>query len=48
MTININAIVAQLYNLTEEEYAIILKGTEDDFRIKALNFHRDLAKGLIK
>ena len=44
----IDARVAYLYGLTEEEYAIILKGTEDKFRIKALNFHRDLLKGIKK
>ena len=44
----IDARVAHLYNLTEEEYAIILNDTEADFRIKALNFHRNLLKGLFK
>ncbi len=38
----IDARVARLYNLTEEEYSIILKDTEDDFRIKALNFFNNL------
>jgi hypothetical protein len=42
----IDARVAKLYDLTEDEYATVLKGTEDDFRITALNIHRDLLKGL--
>ncbi len=46
--ISIFAKIAQLYNLTEEEYSIILKDIKDDFRIKAQNSHRDLTKGLIK
>ncbi len=44
----IDARVAHLYNLTEEEYAKILEGTDDTFRIKAMNFHRDLIKGIKK
>ena len=44
----IDARVAHLYGLTEEEYAKILEGTDDTFRIKAMNFHRDLIKGIKK
>lgn len=40
----IDARVAHLYNLTEEEYAIILKDGEDDFRVKAQNFHKRFNK----
>lgn len=38
----------QLYNIAEEEYVIVLESAEEDFRIKAMNFHRDLIKGFIK
>jgi len=42
--------VAHLYNLTEEEYSLILKETScpDPFRVAALNVYRDIAKGKIK
>jgi len=42
--------VAHLYNLTEEEYALVLKETNcpDPFRVAALNIYRDIAKGKIK
>jgi len=41
----IDARVAQLYGLTEEEYLLILSETDtpDDFRTAALNAYRDLA-----
>ena len=46
----IDAHVAHLYNLTEEEYALILKETNcpDPFRVAALNVYRDIARGKIK
>lgn len=46
----IDARVAHLYNLTEEEYNLILTktNTPDPFRISALNIFRDLAKGIIQ
>ena len=42
--------VAHLYNLTEEEYSLILKETNctDLFRTAALNIYRDIARGKIK
>jgi len=42
--------VAHLYELTEEEYALILKETNcpDPFRVAALNIYRDIARGKIK
>jgi len=42
--------VAHLYNLTEEEYALVLKETNcpDPFRVAALNFYRDIARGVLK
>ena len=42
--------VAHLYNLTEEEYSLILKETNcpDPFRVAALNIYRDIAKEKIK
>jgi len=43
----IDARVAHLYNLTEKEYSIILKDSEEGFRIKALTFYSDLQKGLL-
>jgi hypothetical protein len=45
LDIEIDARVTQLYKLTEDEYAIILEGAEDEFRIKALKFYSDLLKG---
>ena len=38
--------VAHLYNLTEEEYALVLKETNcpDPFRVAALNVYRDIAR----
>ena len=38
--------VAHLYNLTEEEYSLILKETNcsDPFRVAALNVYRDIAR----
>lgn len=46
----IDARVAHLYNLTEEEYALVLKETScpDPFRVAALNFYRDIARGKLK
>jgi len=42
--------VAHLYNLTEVEYALVLKETNcpDPFRVAALNVYRDIARGKIK
>ena len=42
--------VAHLYDLTEEEYALILKETNcpDPFRVAALNVYRDIARGKTK
>jgi len=50
LEIEIDARVAHLYNLTEEEYALILKETDctDPFRVAALNVYRDIARGKIK
>ncbi|MBT3368701.1 MAG: N-6 DNA methylase, partial [Nitrospina sp.] len=46
----IDARVAHLYNLTEEEYNLILNktNTPDLFRVGALNIFRDFAKGIIQ
>ena len=46
----IDARVAHLYNLTEEEYSLILKETNcpDPFRVSALNVYRDIARGKLK
>lgn len=46
----IDARVAHLYNLTEEEYNLILNktNTPDLFRIGVLNIFRDLVKGIIQ
>jgi hypothetical protein len=46
----VDARVAHLYNLTEEEYALILKETNcpDPFRVAALNIYRDIARGKMK
>ncbi|MCG2754198.1 MAG: Eco57I restriction-modification methylase domain-containing protein [Desulfobacteraceae bacterium] len=46
----IDARVAHLYNLTEEEYSLILKATNcsDPFRVAALNVYRDISRGKIK
>ena len=46
----IDARVAHLYNLTEEEYTLILHKTNatDPFRVGALNIFRDLSKGIIQ
>jgi len=42
--------VAHLYNLTEEEYALVLKETNcpDPFRVAALNVYRDIAREKLK
>jgi hypothetical protein len=46
----IDAHVAHLYELTEEEYLLILSELKipDPFRVAALNFYRDIARGKIK
>lgn len=46
----IDARVAHLYNLTEEEYSLILNETNcsDPFRVAALNVYRDIARGKTK
>ena len=48
--LEIDARVAHLYQLTEEEYNLILRKTNapDPFRIGALNLFRDLSKGIIQ
>jgi len=46
--IEIDAYLAHLYSLTESEYQLILEGTEDTFRITALNYFRDIQKGILK
>ena len=50
LEIEIDARVAHLYNLTEEEFNLILHKTNapDPFRIGALNIFRDLSKGIIQ
>ena len=42
--------VAHLYNLTEDEYSLVLKETNcpDPFRVAALNIYPDIARGKIK
>ena len=46
----IDARVAHLYQLAEEEYSLILSELKppDPFRVAALNFYRDIARGKIK
>lgn len=46
----IDARVAHLYELTEEEYSLILNETKppDPFRVAALDFYRDIAGGVLK
>ena len=46
----IDSRVAHLYNLTEEEYSLVLKETNcpDPFRVAAQNIYRDIARGKIK
>jgi hypothetical protein len=46
----IDARVAHLYELTEEEYSLILSDLKppDPFRVAALNFYRDIARGVLK
>ena len=50
LEIEIDARVAHLYNLTEEEYTLILHkiNATDPFRVGALNIFRDLSKGIIQ
>ncbi len=50
MESEIDARVAHLYQLTEEEYALILNETKppDPFRVAALNFYRDIERGVLK
>ncbi len=47
MEAEIDARVAHLYQLTEEEYFLILNKLKPPhpFRVAALNFYRDIAKG---
>ena len=46
----IDARIAHLYNLTEEEYNLILRKTNapDPFRVGALNIFRDLSQGILQ
>jgi len=46
----IDARVVHLYELTEEEYSLILNELKspDPFRIAALNFYRDISGGILK
>jgi len=46
----IDARVAHLYGLTEEEYSLILNELKppDPFRVAALNFYRDISTGVLK
>jgi len=46
----IDASVAHLYELSEEEYSLILSEVllPDPFRVAALNFYRDIARGVVK
>jgi len=46
----IDARVAHLYGLTEEEYSLILNELKppDPFRVAALNFYRDIARGVLR
>ena len=46
----IDACVAYLYELTEEEYSFILSELKlpDPFRVGALNFYRDIERGVLK
>ncbi len=50
MEAEVDARVAHLYQLTEEKYALILGQLKlpDPFRAAALNFYRDIAKGVPK
>lgn len=46
----IDARVANLYELCEEEYSLILNElkTPDPFRLAAFYFYRDIARGVVK
>ncbi len=46
----IDARVAHLYELTEEEYSLILSELKppDPFQVAALNFYRDIARAVLK
>jgi len=46
----IDALVIHLYELPEEEYFLILGESKapDPFRVAAINFYRDIAKGVLK
>jgi adenine-specific DNA-methyltransferase len=50
MEAQIDARVAHLYDLTEEEYSLVLSELElpDPFRVAALNFYRDIARGVLQ
>jgi len=47
-SILLDALCASIYKLTESEYQKVLEGTEDTFRITALNYFRDIQKGILK
>ncbi len=46
----IDARVAHLYELTEEEYSLILSELKppDPFRVAAINLYRDIARAVLK
>jgi hypothetical protein len=50
MKAEVDGLVANFYGLTEEEYALIFNETKppDPFRVAALNFYRDMARGVRK
>lgn len=50
MKAEIDASVAYIYELTEEEYSLILRELKlpDPFQVAALNFYRDIARGVLK
>ena len=50
MKTEIDACVDRLFELGEEEYALILNETKppDPFRVAALNFYRDIERGVLK
>ncbi len=50
MEAEVDGRVAHLYELTEEEYSLILNKLKppDTFRVAALNFYRDIARRVSK